>query len=186
MRCDASRAGFRVTLEEEEHKDAAGDALKARLLKWRQTKAFTGDAPRNPFGIAGLPSGGHVYMIEYGALSLLRPEPHRHCAASCDRRASPRRASAGVAKYKPADIELFSSEVDVLVINYGLHYHDPPAYAADMAALFAQLDAWTRAHPGKVALFRETSAQHFGKAGSYSGCETRRGRSAPPRCRSRR
>jgi hypothetical protein len=61
---------------------------------------------------------------------------------------------------------------DVLVVNFGLHYsrsgrHNFSAYAADMAAAVAAMDAWAAQGGGRVALFRETSAQTFKRTGAF-------------------
>ena len=81
-------------------------------------------------------------------------------------------------KYQRSDLAGTLSMADVVVVNYGLHYHDPPGqkggkmavYEAEMRALFRQLDAFAQ-QPGKAAVFRETSAQHFVGTGSYAGDE---------------
>lgn len=79
-------------------------------------------------------------------------------------------------KWKRTDMAAILSLADVVVVNYGLHYHGPPGhpelklsdYHAQMEGLFAQLEAFGRL-PGKAAVFRETSAQHFTGTGSYAG-----------------
>jgi hypothetical protein len=66
---------------------------------------------------------------------------------------------------------------DVLVVNYGLHYNPggkrdlATHYAADMARLFAMLDAWAAAGEGRVALFRETGAQAFPRTGAFEAAQ---------------
>ena len=79
-------------------------------------------------------------------------------------------------KYKRSDAAGFLALSDVVVVNYGLHYHAPsgqppeakyPIYEAAMGAMFDQLAAFA-SQPGKGALFRETSAQHFAGTGSYA------------------
>ena len=41
-------------------------------------------------------------------------------------------------------------------------------YERDMDLLFEQLSAYAQI-PGKIAIYRETSAQHFERTGSYAG-----------------
>ncbi|KAK3257938.1 hypothetical protein CYMTET_32992, partial [Cymbomonas tetramitiformis] len=54
------------------------------------------------------------------------------------------------------------NNVDVLVVNFGLHYHDMDEYRSEMTRMAGQLDAWIAGDPTqRFALFRETSAQHF-------------------------
>ena len=86
-------------------------------------------------------------------------------------------------KYKRSDTAGVLSLSDVVVINYGLHYHAPPGeppdskfaiYEAAMRGLLTQLAAFAKG-TGKAALFRETSAQHFRDTGSYASEEQ-----APP------
>lgn len=49
---------------------------------------------------------------------------------------------------------------DILVVNYGFHYATiPELYEEHLELLFAQMAAFNR-RPGKIALFRETSADH--------------------------
>lgn len=47
-------------------------------------------------------------------------------------------------------------------------YHNESEFSAHMTPMFAQLEAFAR-RPGKAALFRETSAQHFEGTGAYAG-----------------
>ena len=48
-----------------------------------------------------------------------------------------------------------------------------------MDLLFEQLSAFAHL-PGKVAIYRETSAQHFEKTGSYAGSEQAQISKSPP------
>jgi len=81
-------------------------------------------------------------------------------------------------KYKASDTAGSLTMADVVVVNYGLHYHGPPGaperkleeYEHEMRGLFEQLDAFAQL-PGRAAVFRETSAQHFIGTGSYAGAE---------------
>ena len=60
-------------------------------------------------------------------------------------------------KYKASDMAGSLTMADVVVVNYGLHYHDPPGqperkleeYEAEMRRLFAQLDEFAQ-QPGKA------------------------------------
>ena len=82
-------------------------------------------------------------------------------------------------RYKRSDAAGILSLSDVVVFNYGLHYHSPPGdppdakfdiYEKAMRGLFHQLAVFASA-AGKGALFRETSAQHFRETGSYASEE---------------
>lgn len=64
----------------------------------------------------------------------------------------------------PSRVEFASSRqlVDVLVLNFGLHYHVEGEYVGALRAAFDDLAAFASARrDGRVAVFRETSAQHF-------------------------
>ena len=73
----------------------------------------------------------------------------------------------GWGRPSPSDTEALLSISDVVLLNYGLHYHILGEYEQAMTALFAQLGAFNRL-PGKLAVFRETSAQGFPGTGSYT------------------
>jgi hypothetical protein len=75
-------------------------------------------------------------------------------------------AHKGWAKPSRTDTEALLSIADVVVINYGLHYHNMSEYAEDMDALLSQMRAFNEKQ-GKRALFREISAQAFDGTGSY-------------------
>lgn len=69
----------------------------------------------------------------------------------------------------PSHLELIRRHdlADVVVFNFGLHSGEPEAYRRTMSEAIDELDAFG-AMPGKVALLRETSAQHFGvPSGDY-------------------
>lgn len=90
-------------------------------------------------------------------------------------------------KYKPSDMAGSLTMADVVVVNYGLHYHGPAGhpeqkmaeYETEMRGLFAQLDAFA-ALPGRAAVFRETSAQHFIGTGSYASADQSHPRAGTP------
>ena len=93
-------------------------------------------------------------------------------------------------KFKASDAAGYLSLADVVVVNYGLHYHGPEGhpeltmseYEAEMRKLFALLEGFAKL-PGKAALFRETSAQHFEGTGSFSNMEQAHpGKGAACRC----
>ncbi len=81
-------------------------------------------------------------------------------------------------KYMRSDMAGILSMADVVVVNYGLHYHGPEGhpelkmqeYETEMRSLFGQLEKHA-SQPGKAAVFRETSAQHFAGTGSYASKE---------------
>ena len=69
--------------------------------------------------------------------------------------------------------------VDVVVLNFGLHYHAEAEYVGALQAAFNELKSFASARPGKrVAVFRETSAQHFAATdGDYDHADAKaRGR----------
>jgi hypothetical protein len=73
----------------------------------------------------------------------------------------------GWAKSSKTDTAAFLSLTDIAVINYGLHYHDQAEFEASMEDVFSQMHAFN-AMPGKVAVFREISAQAFDQTGSWA------------------
>jgi hypothetical protein len=80
--------------------------------------------------------------------------------------------SKGWAHLYEADFEALLRVADVLVVNFGLHYsrsgkHNFSVYVVDMAAAVAAMDAWAAEGGGRVALFRETSAQTFMHTGAF-------------------
>ena len=62
--------------------------------------------------------------------------------------------------YQRADMLATVATADVIILNWGLHYHDMNAYRSDLASAFEILDEHA-AKPGKAVLFMETGAQHF-------------------------
>ena len=50
-------------------------------------------------------------------------------------------------RYNQTEIEAILDEIDVIILNYGLHYHaEIEVYSEDMSALFEQLQARTAVH----------------------------------------
>lgn len=82
----------------------------------------------------------------------------------------------GWGKPTEEDTALMLAVSDVLVVNHGLHYHNETEYAVDMGLFFEKLAKFNQ-QPGKVAVFRETSAQAFDKTGSWTP-----GADKTPRC----
>ena len=50
------------------------------------------------------------------------------------------------------------ANIDVALFNYGLHYHTESNFREAMGSLFGQLQQWSRARPGRVALYREQAS----------------------------
>lgn len=79
-------------------------------------------------------------------------------------------------RYLRSDMGGILTLADVIVVNYGLHYRAPTDeamlsdYEEAMTHMFRQLEAWAR-QPGKTAIVRETSAQHYLGTGAYAGRE---------------
>ena len=85
----------------------------------------------------------------------------------------------GYARYNATQIGELLEVVDAVVINYGHHYAGASLeeYAADMARLLQQLSDWVAAsapapgsssnHKPRLAVFRETGAQHFQGSGEF-------------------
>ena len=70
----------------------------------------------------------------------------------------------------PTHLELVRSLdlADVVVLNFGLHYGNESRYQEAMRAALHALDDFAATAPGRAAVFRETSAQHFPAAsGDY-------------------
>ncbi|KAK3243201.1 hypothetical protein CYMTET_47157 [Cymbomonas tetramitiformis] len=70
--------------------------------------------------------------------------------------------------FKPEEMASILNYTDILVFNFGLHYHDMIVYNEEMTKLAKQLDDWIAEEPAnRYVFFRETSAQHFqGMTGS--------------------
>ena len=79
--------------------------------------------------------------------------------------------------YNKKEVQKVVTASDVVIINYGLHYCQPVRpgadarcwekyrqHGAELEELFTTLQAHA-SQPGKVAIFQETSAQHFAQAG---------------------
>jgi len=62
--------------------------------------------------------------------------------------------------FQKEDLEAAVHTADVIVLNWGLHYHDMDRYRSDLEAAFEMLDRHA-ASIGKAVLFMETGAQHF-------------------------
>ena len=91
-------------------------------------------------------------------------------------------AYKGYGMPSPADTQAILNVSDVLLINYGVHYHDLRTYEADMALHFEALGDFNR-QPCKAAIFREVSMQAFTSTGEYTpGAEkaTERCSATPP------
>eukprot|EP00908_Phaeocystis_cordata_P015523 Transcript_26677.p1 GENE.Transcript_26677~~Transcript_26677.p1 ORF type:complete len:457 (-),score=158.88 Transcript_26677:22-1392(-) len=68
--------------------------------------------------------------------------------------------------YQVEDVAAAARTADVLVLNFGLHYHDLDQYRRDLHSAFAQLGERHEAGGGsgggvQLVLFQETAAQHF-------------------------
>ena len=67
----------------------------------------------------------------------------------------------------PSQIGLLakSDAADVVIANFGLHYHNqadgPAQYRRTLRALLADLDTFAQSAPGRAAVYREMSHQHF-------------------------
>jgi hypothetical protein len=73
---------------------------------------------------------------------------------------------------EPSDTELWLGLADVVVANWGLHYFKKTEYESLLEPQFALFERFNK-QPGKMAVFRETSAQAFEGTGSYvKGAET--------------
>ena len=86
----------------------------------------------------------------------------------------PQRARTGMrmlfsrqVNYQDTDVVATLASGNVIVINWGLHYHDMDQYRKDLHTAFALFEAHA-AKPGNAVLFRETGAQHF-KAQDHHG-----------------
>lgn len=64
-------------------------------------------------------------------------------------------------KWQRSDMAGVMALADVVVVNYALHYAgNTSEYEEHMPQMFQQLSEWVTANPGKLALFRETGADH--------------------------
>eukprot|EP00898_Chlorokybus_atmophyticus_P006165 jgi/Chlat1/654/Chrsp103S01054 len=75
---------------------------------------------------------------------------------------------ARVSVYNEGIVSNMLALADVIHVNYGLHYTQQTSedYVFDVTKLFQQLNQFA-ANPSKLALFRETSAQHFPASGAF-------------------
>ncbi|KAK3244418.1 hypothetical protein CYMTET_45964, partial [Cymbomonas tetramitiformis] len=69
----------------------------------------------------------------------------------------------GSMKYNASKWDQFLAKqpFDVLVVNYGLHYERDVNYQLLMGSLIHKLDSHVTNHSGRLAIVRETTAQHF-------------------------
>lgn len=125
-------------------------------------------------GVVGwrLPALNFTWFPPYGDLNQFnRPCPTCHARAHAAMASQPPRTSRMPCQVSdfcedqplPSQIDLATVpgiDADVLVFNFGLHYHDPHAYRRAVRAALRALDDFA-ARPGRAAVFRETSAQHF-------------------------
>jgi hypothetical protein len=88
---------------------------------------------------------------------------------------------SAIGLFQQEQVSRVLKHVDVAVLNFGMHYHAGDALAAMLRAALSTLTVWQQAGEGRrLALWRETSAQHF-PGGSYApGAESTR---AGERCR---
>mmetsp|Transcript_3922 Transcript_3922/g.7631 ORF Transcript_3922/g.7631 Transcript_3922/m.7631 type:complete len:433 (-) Transcript_3922:30-1328(-) len=83
--------------------------------------------------------------------------------------------------HKTEQVDAVLPHVDAVVMNHGLHYHSVAAVGAMLRAALAQLGAWRAGGAGRLALWRETSAQHFA-GGAYSAGAARPPPGTPCAC----
>ncbi|KAL3925551.1 MAG: hypothetical protein SGPRY_003620 [Prymnesium sp.] len=89
---------------------------------------------------------------------------------------------SGLGTYEQAMIKAVLPHVDVAMLNVGLHYHSEKELTRVLRLAFSQLAEWAAASPRRIALWRETSAQHF-RGGAYSsGAHQLPRPGAPCRC----
>merc|ERR1719491_1583793 len=81
----------------------------------------------------------------------------------------PQQASSGMRmlfaraiNYQPEDLVAALQTANVIVLNWGLHYHNMTQYRIDLHIAFEQLDRHASVR-GNAVLFMETGAQHFRK-----------------------
>ena len=68
---------------------------------------------------------------------------------------------ARAVKFMAEDVRAALDTADVLVLNWGLHYHSMYEYQADLDKAFELFEGFVAARRGRAVLFRETGAQHF-------------------------
>ena len=78
-------------------------------------------------------------------------------------------------KFMAEDVDAALQTADVLVVNWGLHYHEMSEYRRDLEHAMALFERFVTAKPGRAVFIRETGAQHFrGTApGSHGEWESR-------------
>ena len=64
-------------------------------------------------------------------------------------------------KFELEDVQAALKVADVIIVNWGLHYHDMLDYRKDLHQAMALFEAFVKAKPRRAVLFRETAAQHF-------------------------
>ena len=62
--------------------------------------------------------------------------------------------------YQPEDLAAALQTANVIVLNWGLHYHNMTQYRIDLHTAFEQLNRHASVR-GNIVLFMETGAQHF-------------------------
>lgn len=74
----------------------------------------------------------------------------------------------GLARFVPDEFERYLLAADILIVNFGLHYHDMAMYEEDMNKMFILLGNFNKI-AGKLAIYRETPAQSFAKTSAFAG-----------------
>ncbi|KAL1515228.1 hypothetical protein AB1Y20_001863 [Prymnesium parvum] len=87
---------------------------------------------------------------------------------------------SGVGLFAPLAVAPVLRRVDVALLNFGLHYHSEESLREMQRSAFRTLERWRDALPARrLALWRETSAQHFA-GGAYSSAARRRASPGAP------
>jgi hypothetical protein len=157
-----------------------GDSIQLQLCNAAFCSLMrTGVAPTPAFDAAAMPSWLRALEVATG-----------YAFTFMELRNGARLMCSGIGLYQQARVEQVlyhpDARVDVAVLNFGLHYHNRPAREAMLTTALGSLARWRNERPPRpprsgisgrparrrVALWRESSAQHFrgGEcAGGHSG-----------------
>lgn len=131
----------------------------------------TGDSPldvrlkehfhkANAYGMEDAQSGGQLWIggPPHSPVLLKKPETMF--------------VSKGWHKWKETDMTAQMALADIIVVNYALHYFGQEQEFLDhMDKMFAQLSEWGK-QPGKIAIFRDTAAEHYAPFGASDYLES--------------
>ena len=160
--CDSHREGLRSVRLDDTERGGGRGRIDAQVRSLRDPEfraraaAFWAAWFAETWGPEGPPLPMHTRVVAFPATGTLLVRLHAH-------------------RFVEADVASVLRLGHVTIFNYGLHYdyesdHTRSIYAADVRRL-AQLLRPASEAPGRVMMYRETSAQHFQGTGAFTHWE---------------